>query len=108
MMIGKTVKVIIDRPKGSIHPKHKDIIYPLNYGYVDGCFAGDGEEQDVYIMGIDHPLKEFEGEIIAIIHRINDLEDKWVVAPKGIKFTKQEIIDATEFMEKFFDSEVIV
>lgn len=107
-MIGKTVKVIIDRPKGSIHPKYKDIVYPLNYGYVDGFFAGDGEEQDVYVMGIDYPLINFEGEVIAIIHRINDLEDKWVVAPKGIRFTKKEIIEATEFQEKFFNIDVIV
>lgn len=41
-MIGRIVKVIVDRPIGSVHPKHKDLIYPLNYGYVDGILAGDG------------------------------------------------------------------
>ena len=107
-MIGKMVKVIVDRPKGSFHPQYKDIVYPLNYGYVDGVLAGDGEEQDVYIMGIDYPLEKFKGEIIAIIHRINDIEDKWVVAPKGNRFTKEEIIEATEFQEKFFNIDVIV
>lgn len=107
-MIGKIVKVIVDRPKGSFHPQYKDIVYPLNYGYVDGVLAGDGEEQDVYIMGIDYPLEKFEGEIIAIIHRINDIEDKWVVASKGNRFTKEEIIEATEFQEKFFNIDVIV
>ena len=107
-MIGRIVKVIVDRPIGSVHPKHKDLIYPLNYGYVDCILAGDGEEQDAYIIGINYPLNVFVGEIIAIIHRKNDIEDKWVVAPKESKFTKQQIIDATEFQEKFFDSEVIV
>lgn len=107
-MIGRIVKVIVDRPIGSVHPKHKDLIYPLNYGYVDGILAGDGEEQDAYIIGINYPLNVFVGEIIAIIHRKNDIEDKWVVAHKGSNFTKQQIIDATEFQEKFFDSEVIV
>ena len=68
----------------------------------------DGEEQDAYIIGINYPLNVFIGEIIAIIHRKNDIEDKWVVAPKESKFTKQQIIDATKFQEKFFDSEVIV
>ena len=53
-------------------------------------------------------MNVFVGEIIEIIHRKNDIEDKWVVAPKESKFTKQQIIDATEFQEKFFDSEVIV
>ena len=55
-----------------------------------------------------YPLEKFEGEIIAIIHRINDIEDKWVVAPKGNIFTKEEIIEATEFQEKFFNIDVIV
>ena len=64
-MIGRIVKVIVDRPIGSVHPKHKDHIYPLNYGYVYGILAGDGEEQDAYIIGINYPLNVFIGEIIA-------------------------------------------
>lgn len=35
-MLGKTVKVIIDRPLGTYHPKHKDIYYSVNYEYIDG------------------------------------------------------------------------
>ena len=42
-MIGKTVKVIIDRPLGTYHPKHKDLFYPINYGYIEGIIAPDGE-----------------------------------------------------------------
>ena len=75
-MIGNKVKVIIDRPLGTYHPKHKDIFYSVNYGYVEGVIAPDGEEQDAYVLGVDKPLKEFEGVILAIIHRINDVEDK--------------------------------
>lgn len=45
-MIGKTVTVIIDRPLGSYHPKYKDTYYPINYGYIEGIVAQDGEEQD--------------------------------------------------------------
>ena len=107
-MIGKTVKVIVDRPKGSFHPQYKDIIYPLNYGYVEGVLAKDGEEQDVYVMVLDRSTMNFEGEVIAIIHRMNDVEDKWVVSPKGVSFTKKEFIEATGFQEKFFDIDVIV
>ena len=55
------VKVIIDRPFGSRHPKFPDMIYPVNYGYIDGIIAGDGEKQDAYILGVDVPLKFFEG-----------------------------------------------
>ena len=67
-MIGETVKVIIDRPLGTYHPKHKDIYYSVNYGYIPGIIAPDGEEQDAYVLGVDEPLKEFTGVVIAIIH----------------------------------------
>ena len=86
----EVVKVIVDRPMGSIHPKHDDIIYPINYGYVEGIIVGDGEGEDAYILGVDKPVKEFEGKVIAIIHRKDDEEDKWVVAPEGTTFTKDE------------------
>ena len=39
--LGKEVKVIIDRPLGSCHPKF-DMIYPINYGYIPNTVAGDG------------------------------------------------------------------
>ena len=52
-MLGKMVKVIVDRPLGSYHPEHKDMYYPVNYGYIEGILAGDGEEQDAYILVID-------------------------------------------------------
>ena len=97
------IKVTVDRPLGSKHPEF-DMIYPVNYGYVEGIFAGDGEEQDAYILGIDEPLSEFEGNLIAIIHRLNDNEDKWVVAPDGMNFTEDEIRQQLHFQEQYFDS----
>ena len=75
-MIGSKVKVIIDRPLGTYHPKHRDIFYMVNYGYVEGILAPDGEEQDAYILGVAEPIKEFVGVVIAVIHRLNDVEDK--------------------------------
>ena len=107
-MIGKIVKVVVDRPLGSYHPKHKDIYYPINYGYIEGIIASDGEEQDAYILGIDEPVKEFVGKIIAIIHREDDIEEKLVVAPENIVFTKEEIMEQVHFQEKYFRSEVRV
>ena len=74
-MIGDIIKVTVDRPMGSFHPKHKDIYYPINYGYIEGIMAPDGEEQDAYILGVDKPVAEFEGKIIAIIHRYDDVEE---------------------------------
>ncbi len=105
-MIGKTVKVIVDRPLGSYHPKYKNILYPINYGYVEGIIAPDGEEQDAYIIGVDIPVKEFTGIVIAIIHRYDDIEEKWVVAPDNTSFTKDEISEQVNFQEKYFRHEV--
>ena len=107
-MLGKIVKVIVDRPLGSHHPNYEDLIYPINYGYVEGIIAPDGEEQDAYILGIDKPVERFTGKIIAIVHRINDVEDKWVVAPEGATYTREEIIKQIEFQEKFFEYEIIM
>lgn len=107
-MLGKIVKVIVDRPLGSAHPNHNDLIYSVNYGYVPGVLASDGEEQDAYILGIDKPITEFVGRVIAIIHRLNDVEDKWVVAPEGKSFTKEEIENSVAFQEMFFDTEIVM
>ncbi len=100
------VSVIIDRPLGSHHPKHPDIYYPVNYGYIPGIIAPDGEEQDAYILGVDVPVTEFIGQHIATIHRKNDVEDKWVVVPEGVRFTEAEIRAATHFQEQHFVIEI--
>lgn len=105
-IIGQTAKVIVDRPLGSYHPQHKDIYYPINYGYVEGILAPDGEEQDAYILGVDVAVKEFTGNIIAVIHRNDDIEEKWVVAPKGVSYTKEEILESVKFQEQYFQSEI--
>lgn len=105
-MLGKIVKVIIDRPLGSHHPKHKDIIYSVNYGYIPGIMASDGEEQDAYVLGIEIPLTEFIGKVIAIIHRKNDHEDKWIVAPNNLFLSQEDIINAVHFQEQYFDIEI--
>ena len=106
-MIGKTVTVTVDRPLGSYHPEHPDLYYPINYGYIEGIMAPDGEEQDAYILGVDVPVDSFSGTVIAIIHRHDDVEEKWVVAPAGMTFSKEEIQRLTHFQEQYFDAEVI-
>ena len=107
MIIGQTVNVTIDRPLGSFHPKHPDICYPVNYGYVEGIIAPDVEEQDVYVLGVDEPLSEFTGRVIAVIHRLDDIEDKWVAAPENVTYTKEEILEQVWFQEQYFKSEII-
>jgi len=107
-MIGKIVTVTVDRPLGSYHPEYKDMYYPINYGFVKGITAPDGEEQDAYILGIDKPVKEFSGRIIAIVRRSDDVEEKWVVCPDGMSFTKDEIMSQIQFQEKYYQSEIIM
>lgn len=100
--LGKTVTVVVDRPMGSAHPKHPNLIYPINYGYLEGVMGGDGENLDVYILGADHPLKEFTGRVVAIVHRENDVEDKLVAAPLDMKPNQTEIMEAVGFQEKYY------
>lgn len=106
--LGKMVDISIDRPMGSIHPKHDDIVYPINYGFIPDVLGGDGEELDVYLLGVDTPVKEYTARIIGIVHRRNAVEDKLVAAPEGMGFTVEEIVEAVRFQEKYYDSEVEV
>lgn len=102
----KTLEVKIDRPFGSKHPKH-GFIYPVNYGYVPNTISGDGEELDCYILGVFEPLETFRGKCIAIIHRLDDNDDKLIIVPENKSFSNQEIRALTEFQERFFKSEII-
>ena len=107
-MIGKTVTVTIDRPLGSRHPKYPETVYPLNYGFIRGIIAPDGEEQDAYVLGVDRPVEQFTGKVIAIVHRLNDVEDKWIVAPEGMHFSADDIEKAIGFQEKYFEHKLII
>lgn len=104
--LNKTVTVKIDRPLGSKHPDW-DLIYEVNYGYVPNTISGDGEELDCYVLGVDKPLDSFTGKCIAIIHRINDNDDKLIIVPEGMNFTNKEIRNLTNFQEKYFKSIII-
>ena len=55
---------------------------------------------------MDAPVKEYSACIIGIIHRHNDVEDKLVAAPEGIRFTKEEITKAVYFQEQFYEYEI--
>lgn len=104
--IGVTLTVTVDRPLGSRHPRWPDIVYPVNYGYVEGVRGGDGEWQDAYVLGVSEPVRFFTGKLVAIIHRLNDTEDKWVVMPAGMNCTDDEIMDKLHFQEQYFQTEL--
>ena len=106
--LGKTVTIKIDRALGSLHPKY-GFVYELNYGYVPGTVAPDGEEIDAYLFGVKEPVEEFTGKCIAVVHRFNDDDDKLVVAD-----VKTEVLDnfdieqQIQFQEKYFKHIVIM
>ena len=104
--LGKIVNVKMDRPMGSRHPKH-GFVYPVNYGYVPNTISGDGEELDAYVLGVFEPLDTFKGKVIAIIHRLNDNDDKLVVVPKNKNYSDEQIKALTEFQEQWLKSEIL-
>ncbi|MAG44770.1 inorganic pyrophosphatase [bacterium] len=107
--LNKVVEVKIDRPLNSLHPKH-GFKYNVNYGFVPKTKASDGEEIDAYVLGINKPLKNYKGKCIAIIHRLNDLDDKLVVVPENSNidnFTDKKIQEQTYFQEQYFESVII-
>lgn len=106
-MIGQNVKVYIDRPIGSIHPKYNDIIYPINYGYIKEIIAVDGEYQDAYVLGEDTNIEYCIGKVYAVIERENDLEDKIVVSINGKEYSIDEIKDLVNFQEQYFKYKIV-
>lgn len=105
--LGQPVTVVIDRPMGFHHvTKGIHLDYTVNYGFLPGVTGGDGEEQDVYILGVAEPLEVFTGRIIGVVRRKDDNEDKFVAAPEGIPFTSAQILEQIWFVEKYFDSSV--
>lgn len=105
--LGKTVTVVIDRPIGFHHvTKGIHLHYTVNYGFLPDVRGGDGEEQDVYVLGTREPLETFTGRIIGVVRRRDDNEDKFVAVPEGMVFTAEQIRKEIHFVEKYFDSTV--
>lgn len=104
--LGKEVEVTIDRPIGSKHPKHGNI-YEVNYGYIEGVKAPDGEDIDAYFLGEKEPIQKKKGICVAIIHRKDDDDDKLVVIPVGATISDEEIAQSVAFQERWFDTEII-
>ncbi|MDX1413862.1 MAG: inorganic diphosphatase [Candidatus Promineifilaceae bacterium] len=104
--LGRRVFAQIDRPLGSKHPTWESI-YPLNYGYIPGVISPDGEELDAYILGVSVPVESFTGHCIAVIRRLDDSDDKLILAPEGMNFSDEEIRSLTHFQERFFASIII-
>ena len=107
--LGRMVKIGIDRPIGYVHhKKDRTLIYPINYGYIPGVLGGDGEELDVYLVGVDKAVEEYTCRIVGIVYRANDVEDKLIGAPDGKIFTAEELAAAIHFQEQYYQTTVEV
>lgn len=102
--LGKKVSLVIDQPYGT---SYQNAVYECNYGYIPNTVAPDGEGIDAYFIGPKEPLEKAEGVVIAIIHRLDDDDDKLIVVPEGVLMTDKEIETAVNFREKFFKHEII-
>ena len=105
-LLGKEVSVEFDRPLGTNHPKH-GFVYEVNYGFIKDIIAPDGEELDAYYLGAEQPLENATGKVIAIAHRENNDDDKLIVAPEGVDFTDEEILQKINFQEKWFKTKIV-
>lgn len=65
---------------------------------------GRGRTRMPISLGVDIPVDKFTGRKIAIIHRKDDVGDKWVVAPENMPYTKQQIEEMVYFQEQYYDS----
>ena len=72
-----THSIVIDRPKHTAHPRYPDLIYPLNYGYIENTSTGDGADIDVWIGSL--PQKTLTG-ILCTFDRLKfDAEIKLLI-----------------------------
>ena len=104
--LNRTVSVKIDRPLGSRHPQY-GFVYPVNYGYVPDTPAPDGDDLDAYVLGVFDPIETLTGRCIAIVHRLDDDDDKLIIAPEGRQYSDEQIQALVEFQERFFQSIIV-
>ena len=107
-LLGQRAHIVIDRPVGYVHRTGAyETVYPVNYGFWPGVPGGDGEDQDVYLLGVDEPVAEADAVVIGVVLRKNDAEDKLIAAPAGVSFTKEEMARAVRFQERWFETELL-
>lgn len=106
VMLNKEVTVTIDRRLGEKHPKW-DWNYEVNYGYIKGTLAPDGKELDAYVLLVDKPVDSFTGIVTAIVHRLENDDDKLIVIPTGMTITDKDIENSVAFQEDWFKHKII-
>ncbi|MBE6828485.1 MAG: NUDIX domain-containing protein [Ruminococcaceae bacterium] len=96
-MLGKYVRVRVIKPMGAFDNKTGKV-FQLNYGIVESGLDRRTPVKGAYIMGINHPVRSFEGRVTAVIKPKDRSGIYIVVSPKSKKFIVHEIKDAVSFM----------
>jgi len=104
-MLGKYCRVSVSRPIGSVDTAY-GFEYPVNFGYATGKRIQLPEHTGAYILGIHHPVREFEGRIIAILTNTNTGEKTLVVSPKSKRFIVHEIEQQLAALKDYFPFEL--
>lgn len=97
-MLGNFVKVRVTSPINTFN-KRFGYKYRLNYGIIEGNKTVKNVVQGAYIMGINHPVRNFDGRVIASIRRFGGRNPVWVVAPKSTRYIVHDIKKAIDFAE---------
>ncbi|MDD4938158.1 MAG: inorganic diphosphatase [Candidatus Shapirobacteria bacterium] len=104
--LNQIIEVVIDKQLGCIYSEYKTL-FEVNYGFIPDTIAPDGKELDAYVLKVDKPLEKFTGRVVAVIHRLDDDDDKLVVIPDVETITDEEINKLTNFQEQFFKHEIV-
>lgn len=97
----KSQKIIIDRPKDKPHPKWPEMIFPLDYGYLEGTSSMDGGGIDLWLGSAPH--RELTAIAVTVDIKKKDAEIKLII---GCTEKETKIIE--EFHNRYYQSGIIV
>jgi inorganic pyrophosphatase len=96
-----TCGITVDRPRGSAHPRHVDVVYPLDYGFLAGTSAMDGAGIDVWLGTQD--ARTVSGFVLTVDPAKRDSEMKVLIG-----CTPEETAQICEFHRSGAQSAVLV
>ena len=98
-MLGKYVRVRVTKPIGRFD-RDTGVKYLLNYGVVESGLLPHSPVAGAYILGVDHPVRNFDGRVTAVIKDKKRHAVYLVVAPKSKHYIIHDIAPAVSFMHK--------
>ena len=87
-------EIVIERAKGTRHPEHPQIIYPLDYGCLKGTSSSDGEEIDLFLGS--EPARRLTGAFVTVDLEKRDCEIKLLIG-----CTEEEVAVIERFFNRY-------